>query len=130
MNEENELSIMSNATADELLPALDAIEHVPDELLENGSEDEIKKYFEDALPNIQTYGVWECSLAIGKLLVTNAIPAAKLLKIKKYIKELGGAWNAAKLLVGATSAGEKLQALKKLISLITGYSNVKEKCGL
>lgn len=130
MNEENELSIMSNATADELLPALDAIEHVPDELLENGSEDEIKKYFEDALPNIQTYSVWECSLAIGKLLVTNAIPAAKLLKIKKYIKELGGAWNAAKLLVGATSAGEKLQALKKLISLITGYSNVKEKCGL
>lgn len=45
--------------------------------------------------------MWSCSLAIGELLVTNAIPIAKLTKIKKYVKALGGAWETAKLLVGA-----------------------------
>ncbi|MEC2304812.1 MULTISPECIES: hypothetical protein [Heyndrickxia] len=35
---------MSRATADELLPVLDAIEHIPDELLEQGNQDEIQKY--------------------------------------------------------------------------------------
>ncbi|GIN39414.1 hypothetical protein [Heyndrickxia oleronia] len=133
MSNENHVNLkkppMSRATADELLPVLDAIEYVPDELLENGSPEEIKKYFENALPKIHTQGIWGCSLAIGELLVTNAIPATKIFKIKKYIKALGGAWETAKLLVGATTAGEKVAALSGLIAELTGFTNVRNECG-
>ncbi|AVD55708.1 MAG: hypothetical protein LKH78_10660 [Weizmannia coagulans] len=133
MSSENNVNLknppMSRATADELLPVLDAIEHIPDELLEQGNQDEIQKYFKDTLPKIQTKSVWSCSLAIGELLVTNAIPIAKLTKIKKYVKALGGAWETAKLLVGATTAGEKIAALSALMAELTGFTNVRNECG-
>lgn len=120
---------MSRATADELLPALDAIEHIPDELLEKGSPEEIKKYFMETLPRIRTQSVWSCSLAISELLVMNAIPIARLTKIKKYVKALEGAWETAKLLVGATTAGEKVATPSALIAELSGFINVRNECG-
>ena len=41
----------------------------------------------------------------------NAIPVAKWTKIKKYVKELGGAVETVNLLVGATIAREKVAIL-------------------
>ncbi|MDT2191772.1 hypothetical protein [Paenibacillus larvae] len=75
-------------------------------------------------------GVWKCSLEIGKLVVMNALPIAKIVKIKEYVKALGGVWNTAKLLVGATNASEKLGALGALIAELSGFTAVKKHVGI
>ncbi|PIE91953.1 hypothetical protein CO726_29215 [Bacillus fungorum] len=143
---QNEKGAFSKEQVEQLKPVLKAIEDIPDQLLVEGNEDAINEYFKDkdiALKvsndvqssvdkQIPIMGVsaWDCSLAIGELLVMNAIPIAKLAKIKKYVKALGGAWETAKLLVGATTAGEKVAALSALIAELTGFTNVKKECGL
>ncbi|KAL2126399.1 hypothetical protein VTI74DRAFT_977 [Chaetomium olivicolor] len=74
----------------------------------------------------------KCVAAIVQLLATTAIPAAKLLRIKKYIKALGGTKQAVKLLLGATTKAEKLkaggQALVALAAELLGISTVKNNC--
>ncbi|KAL1841750.1 hypothetical protein VTJ49DRAFT_6664 [Mycothermus thermophilus] len=73
-----------------------------------------------------------CIYAIGKLLVTTAVPAARILRIKKYIKALGGTKKAVKLLLKATSKKERLriggQALVDLAKELLGISAVKKAC--
>lgn len=133
-----------------LTPIFEAIEQTPDELLLNGNSKQINQYFrsknvklnvyndllgetEDDVP-IATFrsNYWRCGLAIGQLLVTVAIPATQLSKIKNYISALGGVWNAARLLVGATSVSEKLRgtltALSGILLTLTGISDIKDYC--
>ncbi|KXX80320.1 hypothetical protein MMYC01_203345 [Madurella mycetomatis] len=74
----------------------------------------------------------QCIAAIVEVIATTAVPAAKLLRIKKYIKALGGTKNAVKLLLSATSTEEKLrvggQALVKLAKEVLGISSIQSKC--
>ncbi|KAL2133489.1 hypothetical protein VTI74DRAFT_2254 [Chaetomium olivicolor] len=74
----------------------------------------------------------KCIAAIIKLLATTAVPASKLLRIKKYIKALGGTKKAVKLLLKATSKAERLRiggkALVNLASELLGISSVKKNC--
>ena len=74
----------------------------------------------------------KCVAAIVQLLGTTAIPAAKLLRIKKYIKALGGTKKAVELLLKATTRAEKLkvggQALVALAAELLGISTVKNNC--
>lgn len=134
--------LFSKEQLDQLQPMLEAIENVPDQLLEEGNEFEINQYFHEKkvdlrvsdgtnneIYNERTQGAWECSVAIGELIVTNAIPIAKLTKIKKYVKALGGAWETAKLLVGATNAGEKWAMVTALMAELSGFTDVKNDCG-
>jgi hypothetical protein len=79
--------------------------------------------------------IWKiakCVAAIVQLLATTAVPAAKLLKIKGYIKALGGAKQAVKLMLGATSKAEKLKAggeiLVNLSAELLGINSVKSNC--
>ncbi|WP_144507524.1 hypothetical protein [Bacillus thuringiensis] len=138
-------AIYSKEEVKQLTPILQAIEEIPDELLVEGNEDAVNEYFKNKNINVTVsndsqamlenqnpvmYGAWECSLAIGEIIVMNAIPIAKLTKIKKYVKALGGAWNTAKLLVGATNAGEKWAILTALIAELSGFTKVKNDCGL
>lgn len=73
-----------------------------------------------------------CVAAIFELLVTTAVPALKILRIKRYIAALGGARQAVKLLLGATTRAEKLkaggQALLNLADELLGISSVMEAC--
>lgn len=135
---------------DSLIPILEAIEQAPDNLLNNGTSAEINQYFQSQGIGLNVYNdflgetqdnvilvapranYWRCGLALGQLLVTVAIPATKLVKIKNYIASLGGVWNAAKLLVGATSVSEKLQGalagLSGILLTLTGISDIKDHC--
>lgn len=74
----------------------------------------------------------KCVASIVQVLATTAIPAAKILRIKKYIKALGGAKDAVKLLLGATTKAEKLKAggeiLVHLSAELLGISTVKKNC--
>ncbi len=88
-----------------------------------------------AIPAASRASIWEilkCGAAIIELLATTAVPAAKILRIKKYIEALGGARQAAELLLKATTMEEKLrvggQALVNLAKELLGISRVKEYC--
>ncbi|GAB1312528.1 hypothetical protein MFIFM68171_02738 [Madurella fahalii] len=76
--------------------------------------------------------ITKCVAAIVQLLATTAVPAAKLLRIKKYIKALGGTKEAVKLLLGATTRAEKLRVggeiLVNLSAELLGISTVKTHC--
>ncbi|KAK4035194.1 hypothetical protein C8A01DRAFT_18111 [Parachaetomium inaequale] len=76
--------------------------------------------------------ITKCVASIVQLLATTAVPATKLLRIKKYIKALGGTKQAVKLLLGATSRAEKLRVggeiLVNLSAELLGISTVKNNC--
>ncbi|KAH8911592.1 hypothetical protein BR93DRAFT_965372 [Coniochaeta sp. PMI_546] len=81
---------------------------------------------------VSWWKVAKCVAAIVQLLATTAIPAAKILRIKKYIEALGGAKRAVELLLKATSRAEKLKAggevLVNLAAELLGISSVKNNC--
>ncbi|KAK4169787.1 hypothetical protein QBC43DRAFT_283346 [Cladorrhinum sp. PSN259] len=135
------------------------IEAIPDEVLEKGDEalhewlvangdrapdEKLKRDTLDSDESLSIFergelaaraSIWKiakCVAAIVQLLATTAVPAAKLLRIKKYIKALGGTKEAVKLLLGATTKAEKLKAggeiLVNLSAELLGISSVKNNC--
>lgn len=135
--------------AESLIPIFEAIVNAPDELLLKGTGEQIRAYFKEQGVSLHVYNelygenassikiykdrsAWRCALAIGTAIVTVAIPAAKIGKIKKYIKALGGVREAAGLLVGATTVQEKLsgtlEALKNILLTITGIAEIRDHC--
>ncbi|KAK3311695.1 uncharacterized protein B0T15DRAFT_389494 [Chaetomium strumarium] len=86
----------------------------------------------ELLARASWWKVTKCVAAIVQLLATTAVPAAKLLRIKKYIEALGGVKQAVQLLLGATTKAEKLraggEALVALSAELLGISTVKNNC--
>ncbi|MGG3691866.1 hypothetical protein [Heyndrickxia ginsengihumi] len=70
----------------------------------------------------------KCSAALALFISSNLFAASKIIKIKKYIKALGGLGEAAKLLAGATTWEEKLKiggtAFAGLAAEITGVASL------
>lgn len=133
------------------------IEAIPDEILEEGDEAlhqwlvanghraddaNLKRDVDDANLSIfdrsalvaraSAWKIAQCVAAIIEVIATTAVPAAKLLRIKKYIKALGGTKKAVKLLLSATTTEEKLrvggQALVRLAKEVLGISSIQSKC--
>lgn len=73
-----------------------------------------------------------CAGAIATVIASTAFPAAKILKIKKLVKELGGVTEAAKLFWGASFSYEKVRALggtaAALAGELIGITQIKEQC--
>lgn len=73
-----------------------------------------------------------CAGAIAWLIASTAIPAAKILKIKKLINGLGGVAKAVQLFWGASFNYEKLKALggaaAALGAELLGIAAVKQQC--
>lgn len=136
--------------------AFSQIEQIPDDVLESGDDattswlkengfTETKRdYVEVKVPlaqrdvtpfeerGIDWAKVAKCAATVTSAIATNAIPAAKLLKIKRLIKDLGGVQMAVKLLIGATTTAEKLkaggQALVELSKAFLGITAVEAAC--
>jgi hypothetical protein len=74
----------------------------------------------------------KCALAVGKAIVSNAIPAAKLLRIKKYIKALGGVTKTVKLIFKGKNKAQWIKAggqtLYKLVQEILNIKEIKKHC--
>lgn len=88
-----------------------------------------------AFPIVADPDFWKitkCAGAVTMAIGTIALPVAKIGKIKSYIKALGGIKEAVMLLVGATSAAEKgeavIQAFMGLASELTGIAGIAENC--
>lgn len=78
------------------------------------------------------WSVARCVGAITAFIASNAVGAAKLLRIKKYIKALGGIRKSAKLLLKASNNQERLkeggEALLLLAGEILGTSSIANNC--
>ncbi|MFS0704343.1 hypothetical protein AB6N23_07460 [Cellulomonas sp. 179-A 9B4 NHS] len=77
-------------------------------------------------------GFLECSGAILILIGTTAIPAAKLLRIKRLMDDLGGVTTAIRIMWGASFSHEKLKAVgaaaAALGAELLGIAAVKTAC--
>jgi hypothetical protein len=122
------------------------LKEVPDEVLEKG-DDETDKWmvehgyrpthdkrevFDRDLEDRQFWDVAKCAGAIAAFIASNALAAAKLLRIKKYIEALGGVKESAELLLKASTTAERLQeggqALALLAGEILGVSMISNNC--
>lgn len=90
-----------------------------------------------AFPVVADPSVWQITKCVGSIawvVGTTIFAATKLVKIKKYVKELGGIKNTAQLLIGATSVTEKSTAVAKtlltLAATISGIDSVYKNCKL
>lgn len=84
-------------------------------------------------PNaVNPQGFLECSGAILWVIGSTVFPAAKILKIKRYMNALGGVGEAIRIMWGASFSYEKLQAFggaaAALAAELTGISEVRNKC--
>lgn len=74
----------------------------------------------------------KCAGAIAAFIASNAIAAAKIIRIKKYIEALGGVKEAAELLLKASTTAERLkeggEALALLAGEILGFSLISNNC--
>ncbi|WP_366534962.1 hypothetical protein [Streptococcus equi] len=86
-----------------------------------------------------TFGEWEiakCTGAIAWVVGSTVFAAAKLLKIKKYIKTIGGIGKAATMVMGFFKTGaippdarEKVgTAVMNLASELLGITAIKDNC--
>ncbi|MBV4423298.1 hypothetical protein [Clostridium tyrobutyricum] len=76
--------------------------------------------------------IGKCAGSIAWAIGSGCFAGAKLLKIKKYIAELGGLKTAAQLIVGATTWEERLHAggyaLVNLAAELTGVAGIQANC--
>ncbi|MEW1859910.1 hypothetical protein AB0399_05950 [Streptomyces sp. NPDC088194] len=56
----------------------------------------------------KAWKIAKCAAAIVQVVASLWLPASKLLRIRREIRELGGFKDAARLVVGATNRSEKL----------------------
>lgn len=77
-------------------------------------------------------GAWEvlqCVAAVTEFIVSGLLPAAKLLRLKKIISQLGGIRKAIEALIASKGNIAKAAALvKELFNIISGFGTVKSKC--
>lgn len=125
----------------ELERVFGAIEEIPDEVLEKGDDETDKWLVEHGyrahhdkrdLEDRGFFDVARCVAAIAAFIGSNAIAAAKILRIKKYIEALGGIRKSAELLLKASNAEERLkyggEALALLAGEILGTGIIAKNC--
>lgn len=121
---------MSTRSLEELL---NYYEGIPDGVLEQGDPSL------QAWQSMHPYGrspfrtnFWGCSAAVAGVIASTAFPAAKILKVKKLIKALGGVKSAIKIMAGASFSYEKMRALggaaAALAAELTGIGAVRSQC--
>lgn len=129
-----EMSYPQEVNANSLQRLLDYYESIPDTVLEQG--DVALQAWQNTHPQQQgprfRANFWGCAGAIAGVIASTAFPAAKILKIKKLVKALGGVRSAIKIMAGASFSYEKLQALggaaAALAAELIGIGSVRSQC--
>lgn len=110
---------------------LEYMDSIPDAVLTHG--DRATQAWMDSHPMaMDRRSFLGCAAAIAGTVASTAFPAAKILRIKKYIKELGGIREAISIMWGASFSAEKLKALSlaagSLAAELTGISSIRSQC--
>lgn len=117
------------------------IDEIPDEVIEAG-DPAVQTWVRDRYPSatendslVHTMGPWQAAKCTGAILVaigSAAVPAAKLLKLKRFISEVGGVRKAAALLIKVARGEEQLAELGPVIGSlgaeILGITAIRENC--
>jgi hypothetical protein len=127
----------TQAQLDDMEAALSLLERIPDSVLHAGDE-ATQQWVGDNAPTASGDGValrasvLGCAAAIATVVASTAFPAAKILKAKALIKQLGGVTEAAKIMWGASFSFEKMKALggasAALAGELIGITQIKEQC--
>ena len=110
----------------ELEKVFATLEEIPDEVLEEGDDETDKWMVEHGyrpahdkrevlnrdLEDRQFWDVAKCAGAIAAFIASNALAAAKLLRIKQYIAALGGVRKSAELLLKASTNAESKRVVR------------------
>jgi hypothetical protein len=119
---------------------LELIASIPDDVLAQGDEATGAWFREhgreagddERLLHPTQANVLGCAAAIATVIASTAFPAAKILKIKKLIGELGGVAKAVQIFWGASFSYEKLQAVGgaalALAGELIGITSIQEEC--
>lgn len=131
----------TDTVLNELEKVFSVIEEIPDEVLEEGDDATNEWMTEHGyrstpekrdLEERQLVEIAKCAAAIAAFIASNAIGAAKLLRIKKYIAALGGIRKSAELLLKASTNAERLQQGGEFLALlageILGFSLISNNC--
>jgi len=134
-------ALISEEDVEILEDALQLIEHMPEELLEEGKEEERLDWMIDYTDNdelkseivlakkmqnasVQPMGVYSCAKGIASAIVQLAVPVTKITKLKKVIKAAGGTKQFASKLMkyykvyNQKQGYTKRQAMKKAIERV------------
>ncbi len=113
---------------------LERIESVPDSVLHQGdsaTQDWLRAHYPDAGSQSRA-SVIGCVGAIGVAVGGVLIPAAKILKIKKLVAQLGGIKEAVQTFWGASFSWEKIQAIGGPVTALgaelLGITAVRTQC--
>lgn len=133
------------ATADgqRLIAMLTVIDEMPDSVVQQGDA-AVQAYLAEHLGDsksgtkhaVAAFGWWQkakCVAAVAGALASGAVPVAKLLKLKAFIKKAGGVKKAAYLLIRVSKGEEKLSelgaTLAGLAGAVLGVDIIKKQCG-
>ncbi|WP_438296045.1 hypothetical protein [Streptomyces sp. HUAS TT7] len=119
------------------MDALSVIEAMPDSVVAQGDK-AVQAYLAQYLPKpatVQAFGWWQttkCVAAITLAVASAAVPAAKILKLKAFIKKAGSVTKAAYPLVRVAKGEEEISGLGAtlggLAGSILGIDSIKKQC--
>ncbi|MFI6055088.1 hypothetical protein ACIBCO_34000 [Streptomyces violascens] len=125
------------AEEQKLMDALSVIEAMPDSVVAQGDK-AVQAYLTQHLPKsatVQAFGWWQatkCVAAVTLAVASAAVPAAKILKLKAFIKKAGSVKEAAYLLIRVAKGEEKISELGAtlggLAGSILGIDSIKKQC--
>ncbi|QAT50246.1 hypothetical protein EQM14_10990 [Caproiciproducens sp. NJN-50] len=133
--------------------AFSILMEAPDEFLKTASDTEIRDYFKlkglefktqkelmVSSNEITTQDFWDgakCAAAITVVIGGTVFAGAKLLKIRKYVKAIGGVKKAAAALIAYAKAGNAIppnvkadvgKSIQKLAEEVLGIATIQEYC--
>lgn len=126
--------------AKDLQAGLELLDSIPDDVLRTGDAGTAAWFREHAGSADDAERGWEtmqasflgCAAAIAMVIASTAIPAAKILRVKRLIDELGGVARAVQILWGASFYYEKLQvvggAALALAGELLGITSIRTEC--
>lgn len=128
------------ATADgqRMIAVFAVLDAMPESVVEQGDA-AVQAYLAEHLPNtggkVVPFGWWQTAKCVGAITAAvagGAVPVAKLLKLRAFIKKVGSVKEAAYLLIRVAKGEEKLSELGAtlggLASVVLGIDQIKKQC--
>lgn len=129
---------LNSAGGEKLLAMLKVLDEMP-ESVERQGEAAVQAYLDSHLAGAKSgmvgFGWWQtakCVGSIGAAVAGGAVPVAKILKLRAFIKKVGSVKEAAYLLIRVAKGEEKISELGAtlggLASVVLGIDGIKKNC--